>query len=140
MGLIPETVVEDRGAWLLAVNLNQNLLGKTMLVLNRPCTAVIEVQPREWAALQNELRRLVPALARLFQPDQFNFAFLMNQDAQVHLHVIPRYASPRKWAGFTFRDDHWGSSFGSEQRPLSAELLRRLTAELKEALAGNEAH
>jgi hypothetical protein len=54
MGLIPETVVEDRGSWSLAVNLNQDLLGKTMLVLNRPGTAVIEVQPREWAALNDE--------------------------------------------------------------------------------------
>jgi diadenosine tetraphosphate (Ap4A) HIT family hydrolase len=140
MGLIPETVVENRGSWTLAVNLNQNLLGKTMLVLNRPCTAVIEVQPAEWAALHDELSRLVPALASLSQPDQFNFAFLMNQAAQVHLHVIPRYAGPRKWAGLTFRDDHWGSSFGCEQRPLPGELLRRLAAELREALAGNEAH
>ena len=140
MGLIAETVVEDRGSWSLAVNLNQNLLGKTMLVLNRPCTAVIEVQPTEWAALHNELRRLVPALVSLFQPDQFNFAFLMNQAAQVHLHVIPRYAGPRQWSGLTFRDDHWGSSFGSEQRRLPGELLRRLAAELRAALASNEAH
>jgi diadenosine tetraphosphate (Ap4A) HIT family hydrolase len=68
----------------------------------------------------------------LFQPDQFNFAFLISQAPQVHLHVIPRYASPRKWAGLTFRDDHWGSSFGSEQRRLPGELLQRLAAELKE--------
>jgi diadenosine tetraphosphate (Ap4A) HIT family hydrolase len=134
MGLIPETVVEDRGSWSLAVNVNQDLLGKTMLVLNRPCTAVIEVQPGEWADLHDELRRLVPALAGLFQPDQFNFAFLMNQAAQVHLHVIPRYSGPRAWAGLTFSDAHWGSSFGSEQRRLPDELLQRLAAELREAL------
>jgi diadenosine tetraphosphate (Ap4A) HIT family hydrolase len=95
--LLPESVIEERPSWTLAVNRNQDLLGKTMLVLRRHCTTVIDVGPDEWALLREELRRVVPALDRLFHPDQFNFAFLMNLDAQVHLHVIPRYASSRRW-------------------------------------------
>jgi diadenosine tetraphosphate (Ap4A) HIT family hydrolase len=61
----------------------------------------------------------------------------MNQAAQVHLHPIPRYAGPRTWTGLTFRDDHWSSSSGSEQRRLPGGLLRRLAAELRGTLAGN---
>ena len=62
LDLIPETVIEDRGVWTLAVNRNQDLLGKTMLVLRRPCTAVIEVEPDEWSALHAQVRRVVSAL------------------------------------------------------------------------------
>jgi diadenosine tetraphosphate (Ap4A) HIT family hydrolase len=80
----------------LAVNRNQDLLGKMMLVVRRHCTAVIDIAPDEWASLRDELRRLVPALGRLFHPDQFNFAFLMNLDSQVHLHVVPRHAWSRR--------------------------------------------
>jgi diadenosine tetraphosphate (Ap4A) HIT family hydrolase len=118
-----------------AVNRNQDLMGKTMLVLRRPCTTVIDIAPDEWALLRNELRRLVPALDRLFHPDQFNFAFLMNLDSQVHLHVVPRYASSRRWHDRTFADDHWGAAFGREQPPLPPAELQLLADEIRAHLA-----
>ena len=135
LDLLRETVIDERPFWTLVVNRNQALLGKTLLVLRRDCTAVIDITPDEWAALREELRRLVPAVARLFQPEQFNFAFLMNVDAGVHLHVIPRYASPRRWHDRAFTDDHWGAAFGSEERTLPAGDLRLLADEIREELA-----
>ena len=60
---------------------------------------MIDITPDEWASLRDELRRLVPALERLFQPDQFKFAFLMNLDAQVHLGECR--GTPRRGAGTT---------------------------------------
>ena len=77
LSLLPESVIEERPPWTLAVNRNQDLLGRTMVVLRRHCTTVIDIAPHEWVLLRDELRRLVPALDRLFHPDQFNFAFLM---------------------------------------------------------------
>jgi diadenosine tetraphosphate (Ap4A) HIT family hydrolase len=136
-GLIPETVVRTGAMWTVAVNLNQDLLGKTMLVLRRPATAVIDLSPSEWAQLHIELNDLVPALGRLFSPDQVNLAFLMNQAPQVHLHVVPRYRSPRTWGGLVFTDAHWGSVFGPEQRPLPQDLLAQLAAEIRAELGGS---
>ena len=118
----------------MAVNRNQDLLGKTMLVLERPCLAVIELHPSEWAALHAELRQLVPVLTRLFAPDQVNFGFLMNQDAQVHLHVIPRYRSARTWRGRTFEDSNWGSAAGQDQRLLPLDALAELAQEISAEL------
>ena len=132
--LMPETVIEQRDLWTLALNRNQDLLGKTMLVLRRDCTAVIDIEPAEWAALRAELRRLVPAIQTLFAPDQFNFAFLMNLDAQVHLHVVPRYSGARSWRGHQFEDPHWGSAFGHEQRVLDPPELRALADAIRDAL------
>jgi diadenosine tetraphosphate (Ap4A) HIT family hydrolase len=65
----------------------------------------------------------------------FNFAFLMNQDAQVHLHVLPRYASPRQWNGQLFHDPHWGRAPGHEQRPLDTDDLAQLADEIRAHLA-----
>lgn len=135
LGPFRESVIEERPSWTLAVNRNQDLLGKTMLVLRRRCTAVIDIAPDEWALLREELRRLVPALDRLFHPDQFNFAFLMNVDAQIHLHVVPRYASSRRWQGRNFTDEHWGEAFGREQRLLPLAELQRLAREIRAQLA-----
>jgi diadenosine tetraphosphate (Ap4A) HIT family hydrolase len=131
LSLLPETVIEQSALWTLAVNRNQDLLGKSMIVLHRPCTAVIDIEPAEWVSLRTELRRLVPAVGRLFRPDQFNFAFLMNLDAQVHLHVIPRYAGPRRWRGREFTDARWGRAIGQEQRILDRPELARLADEIR---------
>ena len=133
---MPETVVEDGELWTIAVNRNQNLLGKAMLVLRRPCTAVSQLELDEWASLHPQLRRVVGALTALHRPDQFNFAFLMNQDAHVHLHVLPRYATPRHWNGHRFDDPHWGEAPGHEQRIVPADALARLASEIRAHLSG----
>jgi diadenosine tetraphosphate (Ap4A) HIT family hydrolase len=132
--LAPESVVAEGDTWTIAVNRNQDLLGKTMVVLRRPCTAVVDLTPEEWASLHKEIQRVVAALSEMFYPDQFNLAFLMNQDAQVHLHVIPRYTGSRSWNGRSFTDAHWGSAFGHEQQQLTAAELGQLAATMRRAL------
>jgi diadenosine tetraphosphate (Ap4A) HIT family hydrolase len=109
--LAPETIIERGSLWTLALNRNQNLLGKVMLVVNRPLEQVILLREDEWTDLRRQMRRVTLALTAAFQPDHFNYAFLQNQDRQVHLHVIPRYAASRAFAGETFEDpdypDHY---------------------------------
>lgn len=134
LSLIPEAVIEERPSWTIAVNRNQDLPGKTMLVLRRRCMAIVDIEPDEWSSLHRELQRLVPALERLFQPDRFNFAFLMNLDTRVHLHVIPRYVSPRRWHEREFTDVHWGNAFGHDQHGLDRAELKLLAAEMRAQL------
>lgn len=95
MSLQPESVVEVGRLWTVAVNYNQDLLGKTMLVLNRACVSVTDVRLDEWADLHRQIGRVTHRLNTLFAPDGYNFAFLMNQDPEVHLHVLPRYHGQR---------------------------------------------
>jgi diadenosine tetraphosphate (Ap4A) HIT family hydrolase len=95
---------------------------------------VTDLSADEWGALRDELQRLVPALDRLFRPDQVNHAFLMNEEVQVHLHVVPRYAGPREWRGRSFTDEHWGRVFGPEQRNLPPAELERLAGEIRALL------
>lgn len=135
IGLTPGTVIEDTPHWTIAVNRNQNLLGKVLLVLRRPASEVTELRPIEWAALHEQMGRVAGALTRRFRPDHLNYAFLMNEDAQVHLHVLPRYAAAREWGGHRFTDPHWGRAPGPEQQVLPPGDLGRLAAEIREAVA-----
>src|SRR5438874_1233847 len=111
--------------------MNQNLLGKTMVVLNRRCQSVTELTLAEWTGLHTHLVRLRVALDILFKPDQYNYAFLMNLDRQVHLHVVPRYKAVRHWLGQQFEDPRWGEVFGTEQRVLEPKELKRLRDEIR---------
>jgi diadenosine tetraphosphate (Ap4A) HIT family hydrolase len=129
-----ETVVEAGPIWMIAVNMNQNLLGKTMVVLNRRCESVTELTIAEWTDLHTQLVRLRAALDILFKPDQYNYAFLMNVDRQVHLHVVPRYETVRQWSGQQFEDPHWGEVFGTKRRILGPKELERLRDEIRAQL------
>ena len=134
MSISDASVVERGARWTIAVNRNQNLLGKTLLVLDRPCESVTELADDEWLDLHRQLRRVCRALDELFQPDLYNHAFLMNQDRHVHLHVVPRYRTPRDWDGESFRDEHWGELFGTEQRQLPDARLANLAAAVRARL------
>jgi diadenosine tetraphosphate (Ap4A) HIT family hydrolase len=129
--LVPESVIDETPNWTLAVNRNQNLLGKVMIVARRPVASVAELQADEWLDLRHEIGRACAALDALFQPDQYNHAFLMNLDAEVHLHIVPRYRHDREWNDAVFSDPHYGSLFDTEHRILDPETLARLAAAIR---------
>lgn len=64
-------------------------------------------------------------LVAAFAADHFNYAFLGNQDRHVHLHVIPRYATPRQMDGLAFADEDWPAHYRvpAPQRILTPEQL-----------------
>ena len=74
------------------------------------------------------------ALDILFEPDQYDYAFLMNVDRQVHLHVVLRYQAIRTWFDQRFDDPHWGEVFGPEQRVLEPDELERLRDQIRARL------
>ncbi|HEY7020962.1 MAG TPA: hypothetical protein VH349_07590 [Ktedonobacterales bacterium] len=134
--LAPETIIECGSLWTIALNRNQNLLGKVMLVLNRPLEQVILLREDEWADLHQQMRRVTLALTAAFQPDHFNYAFLQNQDRQVHLHVIPRYAASHSFVGETFADPDYPDHYRVPAAPriLSREQLVALAETIRRAL------
>jgi diadenosine tetraphosphate (Ap4A) HIT family hydrolase len=100
-------IVRESARWRIAVNRNQNLLGKLFIALRRHEESVADLTPAEWTELRDELRWAIGRLTAAFRPDHFNCAFLQNQDRHVHLHVIPRYASLRTCADTEFTDPDW---------------------------------
>ncbi len=139
IALEPGSIIERGKYWLLALNRNQNLLGKTMLVAARPVEHVTELTPAEWADLHIQMRQLTSALERTFQPDHFNYAFLQNADRQVHLHVIPRYAAPRTFAGLTFIDPDYPDHYAvpAPRRTLDVGRRDALREVIRAGLAGD---
>jgi diadenosine tetraphosphate (Ap4A) HIT family hydrolase len=119
--------------WHVVVNHNQNYLGKLMLCLRRHEKDVTALTDRERAEFWSLLTSTREALDRLFQPDHYNYAFLMNQDRHVHLHVIPRYANPREFSGQAFTDGRLGEHYQLTVNRVSAELRHRLAEALRGA-------
>ena len=108
-------VIHEGRYWKVVVNHNQNLLGKWFLSLKRHSETVTTLGSEEWHELHVLLTRTTEILRRAFKPDHFNYVFLQNQDRHVHLHVIPRYASPREFVGLSFRDTGWPGHYDTQQ-------------------------
>jgi diadenosine tetraphosphate (Ap4A) HIT family hydrolase len=104
-------VLAESDCWRLVLNRNQNFLGKCFLALNRHLEAVSQLSSLEWMDLHRQLVLATQALSVAFQPDHFNYAFLQNQDRHVHLHLIPRYAGPRTFAGIVFEDPDYPAHY-----------------------------
>jgi len=93
-----------------------------------------DLTEKECVSLHPCIGRVTAALDGLFAPDLYAFAFLMNYDAHVLLHVVPCCYSPREWRRTTYTDPHYGSLLGKGQRPASEVALDELAAVLKQRL------
>jgi diadenosine tetraphosphate (Ap4A) HIT family hydrolase len=117
--------------WHVLVNWSQNYLGKVMLVLRRHTIDVIALTTDEQAELWRLLGQVKLALLGAFHPDHFNYVFLMNQDAHVHLHIVPRYAQPRVFAGMTFTDGRLSEHYDLGSQIVPVELREAIALELR---------
>jgi len=81
------------------------------------------------------LEKLKRALKKSFQVDWFNYAFLGNETMHLHGHVVPRYASPREFAGVTFVDERYGHNYQTDKNFVtSPALLEAVRIKIKENL------
>lgn len=127
----PRDLVGSWDRWHIVVNHNQNYLGKVMLVLRRHATDPTALTLEEQSELWSLLAQVKNALAGAFQPDHFNYAFLMNLDAHVHMHVIPRYAAAREFAGITFEDGRLGEHYDLTRNMVPPATRRQIVFALR---------
>ena len=130
-------VLDETALWQVWLNVNQNLLGKLVIVLKRHEEQVARLSAAEWVELHTQVQRTTERLrsASAFAPDHFNYAFLQNQDRHVHLHVIPRYAAPREVSGVVFDDPDYPDHYAvpGRERRVSTAVLAALAELLKGA-------
>src|SRR4051812_23206229 len=98
--------------WYLYLHESQYFLGRMYIwSLRAGLHDLMDVTDEERAELFEIGREARGALTRLWFPDLFNWASLGNISQQCHVHVIPRYAKLRQFAGFVFKDTRWGQNY-----------------------------
>jgi len=131
---ICDTAIPDIGSfqhWSVSVAREPNYLGKCIVALRRHEEDFLALTAEEREEMWPAARAVREALSRCFRPDHFNYQVLGNSVRHVHMHLTPRYTSPREFAGITFNDAHWGTwPFPSEQ-----DLPRGFLKSLAETIA-----
>ena len=106
----PATRIARCGVWTVLLRPRQPTLGSLVLVCEEPVAAFGQVSSTGYADLAQTTRRVESMLGAAFAHDKINYLMLMMVDPDVHFHVLPRYATPRQFAGQTFADPAWPSA------------------------------
>ncbi|MGC4046421.1 MAG: HIT family protein [Armatimonas sp.] len=107
----PRFLIAQSERWAVVLNADQTLLGRCYLLLRRPETDVTALTDVELSELWAVTRKTKSVLKALWDPEHFNYAFLMNVDPQVHFHVIPRYEKRKEFSGGTYVDSSFGDHY-----------------------------
>ncbi len=78
------------------------------------------------------------ALKELFNPGRFNYAAFQNVAHHLHVHVIPRYESPRMFAGREFVDKEWGKPVKEQTTGIPEETMLKVRDVIREKLINNQ--
>jgi len=133
--LSEKQVVKKLKYWTIAISNDQVFLGRSLIIHNGHIEDPMDTSEDERKELWEAMDKLHDALGDMFEPDMINWTILGNVIRHVHMHVIPRYATPRKWAGLTFDDHLWGGPpWGNEKRELKPAELEKLRKEIAAAL------
>ncbi|MGE0152128.1 MAG: HIT family protein [Reyranellaceae bacterium] len=132
----PRTTLIETRHWVVQARLQQATLGSLVLACREPAKQLSDVSAEAFAEMKTLVGRIERGLKAKFAWDKINYLCLMMVDPDVHFHVIPRYASPREFAGVVFPDAGWPAVPALGQFPaLDEATFDRLVGELRQALA-----
>lgn len=131
----------DTPYWNVVLNPNQTYLGRSVVVLKRPCADLAEITEEELLDFFGIVRKVEKLFRITFDATMFNWSCLMNNayqetppNPQVHWHCLPRYDHPVEFADRTFTDPNFGHRAISQVQNISSDETARLIVLLKENL------
>ncbi|MCB9228204.1 MAG: HIT family protein [Deltaproteobacteria bacterium] len=126
--------IKEYQHWKLFLNEHQCYPGRLCLVAKREnAIDFIAMTTAEREEFFQIAERANKALQDLFAPDLMNYASLGNQYRHLHVHLIPRYKTPRYFAGVEFIDRRWGENYAPYDREFQPGMEKLLL--IKNAIA-----
>jgi len=96
---------------------------------------ILEMTKEEQEEFFTVARQVKQAFKKLFKPDRFNYLAMGNVAPHLHVHVIPRYASPRIFNKLKFVDKEWGGPPRSKPHiKVPEEALLKIRDKIKKQL------
>jgi diadenosine tetraphosphate (Ap4A) HIT family hydrolase len=103
----PATLIREYEHWLVLLRPAQVTLGSLVLASRSNAAAFSELPRDAFCEQHDAITAIEAALRRFVAYDRINYLMLMMVDREVHFHVVPRYAEPRRWKGREYPDSGW---------------------------------
>lgn len=101
--------IKEFDHWFLALNWQQNFLGRTLLILKKHKIDEVELTDEEMIEKHKIYCLWKKAIDQAFGSDKINQAQLGNEEhvhrGHLHWHFVPRYRRPISFAGVEFQSD-----------------------------------
>ncbi len=105
-------LIKNYEHWSVYLHENQYYLGRVYIWAKREdALDFFDMTNEEEEELFKIGKQIKTALKKLFSPDLYNYAALANIAPHLHLHLIPRYSSKKKFAGMVFEDERYGKNY-----------------------------
>jgi diadenosine tetraphosphate (Ap4A) HIT family hydrolase len=129
----PATLIREYPDWVVLLRPRQATLGALVLACKGEALRLSDVSLDAFAGLKQVAVDVETTLRAELDCQRLNYLMLMMVDPHVHWHVLPRYDSPRTFAGVTFTDPGWPAlpdlAFATEtDAAVQAALVERLRA------------
>lgn len=121
------------GHWIVQVRPKQVTLGSCVLIARRHAESLAGLAPDELAAFGSAVDDLERRLRAAFAFDKINYLLLMMVDRHLHFHVLPRYATARRFAGMEWPDAAWPKAPVLDSAVPAGAALETIVAALREA-------
>lgn len=127
-------LIKEYAHWKLLVRNRNSTLGNCVAITKRHLERFSDITPEEMREFAQVVKDVETASKAAFHYDKINYQMLMMVDTHTHFHIIPRYASPRNFAGKEWTDAGWPKLPGPEQERVAQELLNKVKEEIKRHL------
>ncbi len=127
----PGSLLKAYDHWVVLLRPKQPTLGAMVLAIQDDIRRFPDVPAEAFAELATITAELEGALKATTGFDKMNYIQLGMVDPQIHFHVLPRYETPRAFAGSTFPDAGWPAQ---PKMGEALDLSDAQMAELREAL------
>eukprot|EP01088_Endostelium_zonatum_P014858 TRINITY_DN3406_c0_g1_i1.p1 TRINITY_DN3406_c0_g1~~TRINITY_DN3406_c0_g1_i1.p1 ORF type:complete len:151 (+),score=31.32 TRINITY_DN3406_c0_g1_i1:250-702(+) len=127
-------LIKEFNLWSLFIQENQSYLGRCVIWCKRAkALDLTDATEEEQKELFEVIKIAKDALTKAFNPDWFNYAFLGNETAHLHCHLIPRYKRTIQIQNVNFEDKNWGHNYITDPNfIISEELLQDLKNKIKQ--------
>lgn len=123
-------LIKDYEHWKILARNRNTTLGNCVAITKRHMERFSDVAPQEMQEFAQVVKDIEGALQRSFAYDKINYLMLMMKDNHVHFHIIPRYATPRNFAGIQWTDDDWPKSSHLVKAEVPQEILQQIKQEI----------
>jgi diadenosine tetraphosphate (Ap4A) HIT family hydrolase len=103
----PHTLLKEFDHWCILMRPAQATFSALVLCSKHDAHSLSSLPVEAFTELHRCTRLIESRLKPFAGYDKINYLALMMVDPHVHFHVLPRYAKPQDFAGFTFADPGW---------------------------------
>lgn len=131
---VDEYLVKEYAHWTLSVRYDVATLGGCVAITKENHTHLRELSADEWTEFGELCKDFENATKKAFKAEKWNYLCLMMVDEHTHFHLLPRYSSPREFAGKEWEDRWWPRPTGSEKVTANHGEIIAVRDELKKSI------